>query len=78
MKLLAFGVTRDIIGKGESVKTLNDTITVFDLKSQLFTEFPKLKELNTLAVAVNETYATDDVEINDGDEVALIPPVSGG
>ncbi len=78
MKLLAFGITREIIGMSDSSRTLKTSMTVGDLRKELCGEFPKLKELNTLAIAVNETYATDDVEINDADVVALIPPVSGG
>lgn len=78
MKLLAFGVTRDIIGQSESTRTLNASLTIEALKQQLYEEFPSLKELNSLAIAINEAYATDDAVVNNEDVVALIPPVSGG
>jgi molybdopterin converting factor small subunit len=40
---------------------------------------PKLGELTeTLVISVNWEYATYDTKLKDGDEVALLPPVSGG
>ena len=53
MKLLAFGITREIIGMSDSSRTLKTSMTVGDLRKELCGEFPKLKELNTLAIAVN-------------------------
>lgn len=76
-QVIAFGITKDILGgrekkievKGNSVKDLRDTLLVL---------YPSLKDLNSLMIAVNNTYAEDDVTLNEGDEIALIPPVSGG
>jgi len=40
--------------------------------------YPELGKLSSLAIAVNNSYAQDEEEINSYDEIALIPPVSGG
>lgn len=76
MKLKVFGVARDIMGGKEvEVKTVQN---VAELKKLLLTDFPKLKELNSLLIAVNQTYASDEISIAETDEIAIIPPVSGG
>jgi len=81
MTILLFGITKDIVGSStlsmpdaKSVKMK----TVGELKSYLSDAYPELSRLSSLAVAVNNNYATDDVKINSFDEIALIPPVSGG
>jgi molybdopterin converting factor subunit 1 len=81
MKILLFGITRDIIGSSVlelpqiSASKLN---TVDTLRNFLLEEYPALKKLSSLAIAVNNNYATENTEILQEDEVALIPPVSGG
>jgi len=40
--------------------------------------YPEFSKLSSLAVAVNSEYAQDDVPLNRNDEIAIIPPVSGG
>jgi molybdopterin synthase sulfur carrier subunit len=40
--------------------------------------YPNLKGLKSLLIAVNNEYAEDSVELLESDEIALIPPVSGG
>jgi len=44
----------------------------------LVEKYPKLDKLNSYAIAVNESYAEDEVILKEGDVVAIIPPVSGG
>lgn len=54
-------------------------LTPGQLMAKLQEQFPRLERLApTLAVAVNREYAEADTVLKDGDEVALIPPVSGG
>ena len=76
--LLSFGFIRDITGAREIEMELHGLPTV----GQLRTEFPRVfsgwPESMTYAIAVNQGYAEDTVQLKDGDEVALIPPVSGG
>ena len=72
-----FGIAKDIIGSS----TLNieqELGTVEDLLNYLKSEYPKFKELTSLLVAINDEYANASAIINSEDEVALIPPVSGG
>lgn len=76
-KVKAFGITKDIIGAKESVVEVEAT-TVEDLKKFLFGKYPKLSELKSLFIAVNHNYGEDGQTITEADEIALIPPVSGG
>jgi len=77
LNVLLFGVTKDIIGGKTATVSLSDE-SVHGLKAKLFDEYPKLRGLNSLLIAVNNEYADDDVIIKTSDEVAIIPPVSGG
>ena len=48
------------------------------LKAYLYKSYPKLGEISSLAIAVNKSYANEDTSLDPMDEIALIPPVSGG
>jgi molybdopterin synthase sulfur carrier subunit len=79
MTVHLFGVTRDIVGKGSmSVSAAEGIETVGDLKGHLMERYPALRELSSLALAVNQSYARDNDPVHESDEIALIPPVSGG
>ena len=77
VKIKTFGVARDIMGSRE-VSWSTTSKTVGELKDELQAHHPALKHLNSLFVAVNHAYAPDDQPLAETDEVALIPPVSGG
>jgi molybdopterin converting factor subunit 1 len=58
---------------------LDNEITVLQMKMMLFEKFPNLEKSNIpFYVAVNHKYVTDSDVITTNDEIALIPPVSGG
>jgi len=76
-KLKTFGITRDILGDKEVSIEVNGN-SVSDLRAHLHTHFPKISSLNSLFIAVNNNYASDDTILKESDEIALIPPVSGG
>ncbi|KUY26380.1 MoaD/ThiS family protein [Elizabethkingia ursingii] len=78
LKILAFGITKDILGGAEKEIELTDGITVKDLKTKLESEFAELKRLKSYFIAVDDEYAEDDQIIISTNEVAIIPPVSGG
>lgn len=78
ISILTFGATRDIIGENNLSLDLENGLQVGKLKQNLESEYPELIKLNSLFIAVNEEYAESDQVLNDGDIVALIPPVSGG
>ena len=59
----------------DELKQLN---SVADLKAQLIRSYPEFSRLTSIAVAVNSEYAEDDVFLTVDDEIAIIPPVSGG
>ncbi|WP_114750439.1 MoaD/ThiS family protein [Pleomorphovibrio marinus] len=79
MNIRLFGITKDIIG-AESLQVPNDLSihTVRDLKHWLYAKYPDIKSLKALAVAVDHGYAEDGDKLSPGNEIALIPPVSGG
>lgn len=76
-KVIAFGIAKEIVGGKEVVIDIDGT-TVAALKEALLIKYPKLSSLRSLFIAVNHSYAADDVLIAQDDEIALIPPVSGG
>ncbi len=77
--ILLFAHLTDAIGQPELSIDLPDTTTLSDAVDTLVQQHDAIAELrNTLAFAVNESYATTDTVLHDGDTIALIPPVSGG
>jgi molybdopterin synthase sulfur carrier subunit len=79
MDILLFGITREIVGADYlSVPRDAAVDNVADLRSWLCEAYPRFKGLSSLAIAVNKEYAADDQALKGGEEIALIPPVSGG
>ncbi|MBS1683041.1 MAG: MoaD/ThiS family protein [Bacteroidetes bacterium] len=76
-KLKVFGIGRDILG-GSEVVFETGAKTVGELRADLLNQHPKLQALNSLLIAVNQTYANEGATITQTDEIAVIPPVSGG
>jgi sulfur-carrier protein len=75
-KILFFAHLRDAVG--EEFLTLDASgKTVAELKAELARNY-NLPKLDTVMTAVNEEFAPDDEVIQNGDEIAFIPPVSGG
>ncbi|MDQ3395134.1 MAG: molybdopterin converting factor subunit 1 [Bacteroidota bacterium] len=77
-KILLFGITREIIGDRQITLQSPAQAKVKDLLNQLKEDYPALKKLKSLVIAVNDEYAQETHELADNDEIALIPPVSGG
>lgn len=77
-KVKAFGISRDIVGARELEMDVPDGFTVSELKQKLFQTYPTFVDLKSLYVALNNEYANDNAVLKTGDEIALIPPVSGG
>jgi len=77
-KILPFGITKELVGSPTVNFTASDTTTVAALKELLFERYPALERLNSLAIAVNGAYASNEQVLQPDDEVVLIPPVSGG
>ncbi len=78
-RVLAFGSAADVLGWRERELELSGSLTVRGLIDLLAVECPRIGQARErLAVAVNQQYARPDDAIRPGDEVAIIPPVSGG
>jgi molybdopterin converting factor subunit 1 len=74
-----FAILRDRAGVSELVLDVPSESTVSAVTEQLAQRFPKIGEfLPRVAYAVNREYAPASTVLEDGDELALIPPVSGG
>ena len=79
MKIISFGITKDITGSMlMDFDAGPEKLTIADFKENLFKKYPDLKKLKTLSIAINNSYATNETIVCDQDEIALIPPVSGG
>ena len=76
-RIKTFGVARDILGSKELIFEISGN-KVIDLRNELLKKYPSLESLNSLLIAVNQSYSEDDAELTETDEIALIPPVSGG
>ena len=77
-RIKAFGISREIIGNKHLEIEVPDGYPVSDLKKDLLKKYPALVELRSLYVAVNHEYAEEQSVLREGDEIAIIPPVSGG
>ena len=79
VRVKLFSVMRERAGVSELPLELPDRATVADATAPLLQRFPALREhVARCAFAVNRAYAKPDAALHDGDELALIPPVSGG
>ncbi len=76
--VLGFGIAKDIFGSSEIHLEVNEGLNVSDLRSVLEEEYPQLNKLKSYMLAIDEEYAEDSQIINSGNEIAVIPPVSGG
>ena len=77
-----FSILRDYTGRVEEEIELPDNAKLVDLLAKISEKYPELAELsddNIPAIAlVNGKYVKLDYKLRDGDEVALMPPASGG
>jgi molybdopterin converting factor subunit 1 len=82
VRVLYFGVLKERFGVAEEEIDAPEGTTVGDLLRILVERTSNLKMetriWQTVAVAVNREYGSHGVALSDGDEVALLPPVSGG
>jgi len=77
-KIKAFGISKEIIGSKLLELELPEGCTVLDLKKELFQKYSAFIDLKSLYIALNNEYADETAVLKEGDEIALIPPVSGG
>ena len=73
-KVLFFGELKSITGSGE-IQT--DATDIYQLRNTLLTQWPQLQS-KTFSIAVNRVVVHDNIYLAPGDEVACMPPFSGG
>lgn len=78
VKVLGFGIIKEYFGSDSVIIDIDTKPDTEHLRTILETRFPRLKILESYMIAVNEEYARGSSVLNEGDEVAIIPPVSGG
>ena len=77
--LKLFAVYQDVLGCSEMTMELPEKTTVGELCDRICSQHPDLKKWQSLTrFGVNLQFVSADTPLNDGDEVVLIPPVSGG
>jgi len=77
IKVKCFGVAKEIV-EGDFFKLEQSNISVEELRAALLSSYPEFSKINGFMIAVNQEYATDEMSISAEDEIAIIPPVSGG
>src|SRR5271157_6373663 len=79
VRVLFFGVLKDLAGTSSDALDLHEGASVRDVLAYYEARMPRLKEwLPTLALALNQEYAGPGTKLKENDEIALLPPVSGG
>ncbi|MCX7792637.1 MAG: molybdopterin converting factor subunit 1 [Chloroflexaceae bacterium] len=79
VRVRLFAAHRDIVGRPEVTLQMEPGATVGAVWEQLVAGYPSLgRYTGRLLYAVNQQFAEPDASVDDGDEVAIIPPVSGG
>ena len=76
--LQAFGIAKDILLARKMEFELNERDSVATLKEKLLLRYPEFEKLKSLSFAVGDEYREESYTLKEGDEVAIIPPVSGG
>jgi molybdopterin converting factor subunit 1 len=79
VKVLFFGQLKDLTGRSQDTLELNDGATagaVFDHYAALFPGIAALSD--SIVIARNHSFTARSAPVTDGDEIALLPPVSGG
>ena len=77
IKVKCFGVAKEIVN-GETLNLDISNLSVKELRNEIHKSFPEFSSIKGFMIAVNQEYATDEMKISASDEIAIIPPVSGG
>jgi len=74
-----FARLRDLTGSGELVREVPEQADARAVWNAMAVEWPSIREYEkTMSVAINAEYAKMTDAVHDGDEIAFMPPVSGG
>ncbi len=78
VRILFFASLRERIGKKSVEREIQAGLTASGLLEELRRDLPAMAAAGRISLAVNEEYCEPERLLRDGDEIALIPPVSGG
>ncbi len=79
IKVRLFANLRELVGEREITITVPGSVTVSYLNNEILNKYPQLKSFsNKFVTSVNCKVTTGDTVITSSDEIALLPPVSGG
>ena len=80
IKVRFFSMLKKKVDKEEASLSVPENTSVYQLKNILKNEFPSIAEFidKNIMISVNQEFADKNTIIKDGDEVALLPPFSGG
>ena len=77
--VLFFGMLKDLVGRSQEELELPEGARLETVFDHYASQFPKLREMaGSVVIARNQEFASPEAAVGDGDEVALMPPVSGG
>jgi molybdopterin synthase catalytic subunit len=78
IKMLYFARIRDITQIPIEVLEIKQNSSTKDLLTLLYNKYPKLKDEKNLSISINSLISNSDIVLRNLDEVALLPPISGG
>src|SRR5580700_4740035 len=79
VRILFFGVLKDLTGRGSDLLNLPEHATLGDVFIHYEEIAPRFGELAaSIAISINQEFAGPDSKLKEGDEIAFLPPVSGG
>jgi molybdopterin synthase catalytic subunit/molybdopterin converting factor small subunit len=79
VRILFFGMLKEVAGQAGVLLTMPEHATPSDVLVHYNQIAPRLRELApSIAIAINQEFAGPDSKLKDGDEIAFLPPVSGG
>jgi molybdopterin synthase catalytic subunit len=79
VKVLFFGQLKDIAGRSEDAAEVQAGATLESLFDHYAAQFPRMRDLRpSIVIARNQQFAHSATPVSDGDEIAFLPPVSGG
>jgi molybdopterin converting factor small subunit len=75
VKVLFFGVLTEV--SGTNIKHYHDVKSIGDLKLRIYDDYPEILHYN-FRISLNSEITDNDLSLNSGDEIALLPPFAGG
>ena len=79
VKLLFFASLKDIAGRRDLEMELDDASTLQQVTEKLASLYPGIGRMqSSVRIAINQEFADEDSSLNNGDEIAFLPPMSGG